>query len=271
MEHVVAHPRPGTLIFRTWSEGVLLWRMIVLVVAFRSLVIMPDHLHAVVERTEEKQRLIRRLVAYAQARNAMRGERGPVWSEGIGSTMVHGGEHARRTDRYNFLNPCRAGLVADPLAWPLSSYRDSLGLAIPGVHAAHPDPASLHEYVSSDPSVNVSGTWLPQLPPADAQPPSLEAVRAAVSALTRTTASELRRRGPARSLLLRAAAELTGCSSGRIGRFAGVDPSTVRRAASRNDARVRLVARVVGDERFPLLHEADLRNTASWRRYRGRR
>lgn len=34
------------------------------------------------------------------------------------------GPKRRRSVRYVHLNPCRARLVADPLAWPLSTHRD---------------------------------------------------------------------------------------------------------------------------------------------------
>ena len=271
MEHVVAHPRPGTLIFRTWEEGLLLWRLLLERVPLRALAIMPDHLHGILEDTRHRQLLISTLVAFAQARNARRGESGPVWSPGIDAAPVRGGQHVRRTDRYVFLNPARAGLVSDPLGWPLSSYRDWVGLAIPGTREPHPDPEGFHAVISADPAVSVQGSPFPKGRPGDSQPADLSLILAAVSALTRTTLPELRRRGPARTLLLEAARELSGARATDIARFAGVDTGTVYRAAQQRDPRVRMVEQVLGDPRFPALHEGDLRQTAEWKLYRGRR
>lgn len=269
MLHVVAHARPGTLIFRSWPEGMLLWRAIVARVSFRALVVMPDHLHALVRHGKEKGRLVHALVGFAQARNALRGERGPVWTEGIEATPVRGLQHVRRSVRYLHLNPARRALVDDPLAWPLSTHRDCVGLALPAVREVHRDPRRFHEWVSADPSVNPEGTLLPELSALPATDPSLEAIRAAVSALTRTTLTELSRRGPARTLLLCAAREFSEAPPRVIAQFAGVDVSTVRRAAAGGG--LRLVERVLGDPRFPLLHDGDLRRLAAWHPYRHRR
>jgi hypothetical protein len=46
------------------------------------------------------------------------------------SVGVPEGLMARRTVRYIHLNPCRGELVSRPLAWPWSTHRDRLGLAV---------------------------------------------------------------------------------------------------------------------------------------------
>ena len=258
MLHVIAHARPGTLIFESWNEGLLLWRSLVKRIAFRALVVMPDHLHALVSNDEEKSRLVHGLVGFAQARNALRGESGSVWTEGIEATPVRESRHVQHLVRDLHLKPSRNGLVDDPLAWPLSTHRDCVGLAIPTAREPHEDPHGFHAWVSADPSADAEGTILPAISAHGTARPSLAAIRAAVSALMRVTLGELRRRGAARTLLLRAARELSDAPPREIARFAGVCPSTVRRTFRRKNAGVRLVERVVNDARFFPLQDGDL-------------
>lgn len=95
-------------------------------------------------------------------------------------------------------NPCRARLVADPLAWPFSTHRDAVGLAVdPVVPRAGPD----------------------ELP-------------------------------------------------AQIAREIGVHRATVHRTRASPERAVTLVARVVGDPRFPALLDHDLRRSPTWWRYR---
>ncbi len=272
MLHVVAHARPRTLVFRTWAEGLLAWRTIIGRVPLRALALMPDHVHALVPDEAARARLVRALVAYAQARNARRGERGSVWSEGIEATPVRGEEHVRRSMRYVHLNPVRKGLVDDPLAWPLSTHRDLCGLAIESPVAAARDPARFHAWVSADPSVAPEGTALPgAAPAAPPHPRSWDALRAAVSALARVTVAEITRRGRARSLLLRAARQHGGEPVRTLAGRAAVHRATVYRAGQAVIPALPLVDRVAGDPRFSLLDEGDLRESASWREYRRHR
>ncbi len=102
----------------------------------------------------------------------------------------------RRSLRYLHLNPCRDGLADDPLAWAFSTHRDACGLMVQPVVPPRRDPAGFHAYVSADPHVSITGTPLPggQL----ARMPVLD-VLAAVSAVTRTTLSGMKQRGPART------------------------------------------------------------------------
>lgn len=83
-----------------------------------------------------------------------------------------------------------------------------------------------HHYVSADPTVSVEGTDLLTVPMGFVP---IERVLVAVSVATRTPAEQvLGARGPARSLFLAAARELSGASSSTIGRFAGVSGRAVR-------------------------------------------
>jgi hypothetical protein len=199
-------------------------------------------------------------------RNARRGR--PVWEYRASPTPIRGKEHVERTTRYIHLNPCRRGLAGDPLAWPFSTHRDAVGLALPVVRPPFPNPERFHAWVSGDPAVDSSGTPLPRASNTAPSTWSLQQVTAAVSALTRTPAPALRTRGAARSLLICAAAWLAAVPDATLAPFAGVDRSTVRRVAKRRDSRLAVVERVIGDGRFALLREGDLRDDPAWRAYR---
>ncbi len=226
---------------------------------------MPDHIH--IETYEmEKVALGRVMYSYAQWRNARRGDRGIVWEQRHQPERILDEQHGQRTQRYIYLNPCRKGLVHDPLAWPFSSYHDDLGLTPFPLRSPVADPHAFHAYVSSDPSTKVTGSFLPTVPRGEF---SLDAVEAAVSALTRFTLDDLRRDGAARGLLLRSARHLTTLPTAQIARRFQVGEATVRRCAS-TDAGIHRVLRVVHDPRFRPLCDEDLRFTLSFRAYRTR-
>ena len=86
-----------------------------------------------------------------------------------------------------------------------------------------------------------------------------QVVLAAVSALTRTPLSAMRRRGPARALFLRAAIELCPrVPHPAIAAMVGVHRNTVLEASRFDDPNVQVVARVLGDPRFAPLHDRRL-------------
>ena len=97
---------------------------------------------------------------------------------------------ARRTVRYVHLNPCRAHLAVDPLAWPFSTHRDRLGCAARPVLPQARDPEAFHRYVSSDPSVDPTGTPLPARALATRD---LDRLAEAVSSAARTPGAAWRR------------------------------------------------------------------------------
>lgn len=268
MYHMSIRACPKTLLFRDWLEAHQLWIQIVRRVRARALALMPDHVHLLLDTEQDVAAVRRALRAYALWRNHHRKGSGEVWEHGTRPTLVRGRQHTERTKRYIHLNPCRKGLVKDPLSWPFSTHRDAVGLAIPGVCSRVRDPAAFHVWVSADPSVAAEGTSLPAVVGGPSVPFSLEAVRVAVSALTRSTAGALKSRGVPRALFLAAAAALSGAPTSEIADFASVNPSTVRRNRGRHDRRLDLVRRVVGDPRFYLLDEIDLRRNPTWRCYR---
>lgn len=161
--HLVARSLPGTLIFHDWTEAVALWRR--LVKAFpdaQALCIMPNHLHLLTADPAARRKLAAVLSGFARWRAGYRGVvDATCWQPQPIPVSIPDRKHLRRTIRYVLLNPCRGGLAADPLAWPLSTHRDLVAMAVD--FPAHRDPAGLHAYVSADPSVCVVGTELPAI------------------------------------------------------------------------------------------------------------
>lgn len=265
MQHFTPRAVRGTVLFRDWEEARRLWDAVVRhVPALRAAVLMPDHLHVLAPEAAHRG-LGRAMRAFARERNRRRGTDGPAWSHEPYVSRVSNREHLRRTVRYIYLNPVRAGLVDDPLAWPFSTLRDSLGLAVAPVRPAVARPDWLLDYVSRDADAGIDGSPWPAPP---AAPPGPEAVLAAVSSLGRYPVAWIRRRGPARSLFLAACRAHAAGGADAIARLAGVAASTVYRKPARTDAEVGRVLRVCGDPRFFALAPGDLRER--WRRYAGR-
>ena len=137
--------------------------------------LMPDHVHLVLDAEPQlAARTLGRLLAAAR-----RYRPAQAWCRVPEPSTIADARHLQRHIRYVHLNPCRSGLATDPLAWPWSTHRGLVGAeANPWVA-----PAALaqrfrretsdfgrwfHAYVSSDPSVSVSGSAYPTLSrPAD--------------------------------------------------------------------------------------------------------
>lgn len=64
---------------------------------------------------------------YARSFNRRHGGRGHAFESRYGSVLVETEAHLLGVVRYLALNPVLAGIVADPAAWPWSSYRFLLG------------------------------------------------------------------------------------------------------------------------------------------------
>lgn len=267
MFHLVARGADGRLLFRTWPEAARLWSVLWTAVPDGvAATLMPDHLHLVAP-ADVRAALAQALAGYGRWRNHTRGESGPVIEPLPAAEALVDRDKLRRTVRYVHLNPCRAQLVRDPLAWPFSTHRDAVGLACPPVVRPRPDPAGFHAYVSGDPSVDVGGTPLPDYTRSTADP---EAVLRAVSALWRAPRSALARRGPARTAFLRASRALCPTAGPEVvAALAGTSRSAVFRAAH-GDVDLEPIRRALGDDRFAALGDGDLRRAPRWERYRGR-
>lgn len=129
--------------------------------------LMPNHLHLLV-RSNRPELDRRRLGVLLAGFSRHLGQRS-LWQKVPSPARIPDRKHLLRQVRYVHLNPCRDGLVDDPLRWPWSTHRGLLGAAMdPWVtpatlagalgRATRGFGAWLHHYVSSDPSVSVSGT-----------------------------------------------------------------------------------------------------------------
>lgn len=269
--HLTVRALPGTLLFHDWTEALELWRR--LRAAFpdtKAMCLMPNHPHVVAEADGAPQRLSGVMSGYARWRGARREQDARCWSRQTPVEPIPDPQHLRRTIRYVLLNPCRAQLVNDPLAWPLSTHRDHVGLGDPAL--AVRDPEAFHAYVSGDPSVSVTGTPLPELQLGA----SLPALEAAVGAVLRRTPAEVRGSSEGRTLALRAAAMSDYRDAKMLAAWMGVDVSLVYRRIARLPPRRSLerepllaaVLRVAGDPRFgPLVlpPRADPTRKEGWR------
>jgi putative transposase len=274
MVHLVARSLDGTLLFRDHAEARALFD--ILASAFpdaEAICLMPDHVHLVVPDAGALDRLRAALSGFARWRNARRSTSGPVWRPAPAAEPLPDALHAHRTVRYVHLNPCRAGLVADPLAWPWSTHRDATGFAAAPVRPRVHEPERFHAYVSGDPSVRPEGTSLPETNWAR---PSWEAVADAAAGVCREPIDAARRRGPCRRLAVRAAWFLQLHDAPLLAREAGLARAGIYRVIADLPGRGSLSSepalyacvRAVGDPRVSAVPTGDLRHLRGWERYR---
>lgn len=253
MRHFAAHSVAGRVVFTTWGEGLALWRRLTSRVHGSALCIMPDHVHVLAPAGAEVE-IRRAMSGYARWLNHREGRTGPLWRPLSDDGEIADRQKLLRSLRYVHLNPCRARLVDDPLAWPLSTHRDLVGLAIRPVAPRRHDIHDFHRYVSSDPSVAVSGS---DLPAANPDAVELHDVLAAVGALARRTVEELSVRSTERTLALRAARALTDASAPEIARAFNVVPRTVFMVDPIEPNLAAMIRKVAGDHRFPSIPAED--------------
>jgi hypothetical protein len=264
MFHLIARSIEHELLFRTWAEARKLWDTVLRASpGLLAVVLMPDHIH-MVHPTDIRVRLGAALSGYVRWRNHQRGENRVVFLKLREPKLLYDDSWVRRCIRYIHLNPCKPKLAPDPLAWPFVTHRDRCGLAVPSVVPAYREPARFHRHVSVDIHVSVTGTELP-VGMLEARDPTQ--VLHAVSALTRTPLAGLRLRGAARTLYFQAARALCPRSSAReIGALVNAHHNTVLDAGTRRGPDVDVVARVLGDPRFPALHDRTLSWPDKWYR-----
>lgn len=262
MRHYAMSALAGTSLFRTWEEGAWLWRRLVVELpGVTAMCVMPDHLHVLHERDVARE-LATVARSYARWRNHRRGERGPVWRATSRPSEVSGQKKRWRNEKYVHLNPCRAGLASDPLAWPLSTYRDAIGLALTPVRSRAPDVHAYHRRTCADDHVIAA-----DLPAGWGTNRTLEEVACAVSSLARAPERLLLERSAERTLCVQAMRALTEASTAEIAACAGITERQVRRVSDTRDDRVRLIERVLGDLRFGRLGAGELHRLPEWQRY----
>lgn len=213
--HVTIHTRRGCTSLVEPTVAAALWAK--LQSTFPEAVastLMPDHVHLVTPGTDaDEERLRLSAVASAVARSGAAAGQIRFEPASTRGTFERGQKSSRQL-RYLALNPCRAGLVADPLAWPWSTHRDVMGTVVhPWVTVERAAAATgwsvrsfrerFHRYVSADPSTAVAGTPLPRPAVlASVSRAPIASVLAAALACTRAQPEAIRRAGAPRRVFL---------------------------------------------------------------------
>ncbi len=262
MHHLVARTVRHRLLITSHAEGAELYHRLDRALPVEALCVMPDHVH-LISAMDVRRPLAALLSGWTRHCNHRRGEEGPLVERLPPAEPLVDRVKQQRSIRYRHLNPTRAKLAEDPLAWPHSTHRDACGLTLRPVGPVR-RAESFHRYVSSDPSVAVEGS---ELPGGVLGAVPLYDVLVAVSAVTRTPMARLKRRAT-RSLVVVAARELAGAELSEVAVALGCHRASLYRLDPVPREHVRKVARVVGDERFGPIDEGDLRMTPRWARYR---
>ncbi len=260
--------RSGTGQLSDLETGSLVWTQLrrAFVVALAA-ILMPDHLHLLLHGPPTMiRRRLRTLIS------GLRRSKGPAaalrWLPiELPSVVPNNVKHCSRQIRYVALNPCRDGLAADPLAWPLSTYRDVMGgVADPWVTAAQLAKtlgrreagfrSALHRYVSSDPSVHVGGTALPiAVQATSVASAGLTAIAEAAASATRSRPAGIRSAGATRDLFLRLARHCGWTQTRPLAEACGISSAGVRaslRRTQHDTVGVAAAALCLGDPRTGL-------------------
>lgn len=209
-----------------------------------SAALMPDHVHCKAPGTDKdvaRQKLGRVV-------NGLRRSSNPgasiEWAPATATDPIDDPLKIARHDRYIALNPARAGLVDDPLAWPWSTYRDVMGCVdspwVPVARLARILRCPVdgfrvryHRYVSADPSTSVAGTPLPTTQGLARGTQSLGELLAAALAAHRAHPSALKRSSPARRTFISLAVHCGWYQPSLLAELCGISKRTVRWYAER--------------------------------------
>ena len=245
MYHYVARTRQG-LLFHSPNQARRLWLTLARAApGLAAMCLMPNHIH--LQHPRELPGLAQAMSGYSRWLNARQGHRGPLLAPLPPPTWAEGPKKVRRDARYIHLNPCRARLVADPLAWPWSTYRDAAGVSLSPLIPRAQDVERLHSYVSADPSVCTEGTLLPT----DRGSYTRWDLQAAVSELLRVPLLQLNTRGQARTLWLQCMRATSDTPTAALARDLRVSRATLYRIGLPKPQVLQQVLRVAGDPRFP--------------------
>lgn len=248
--HLVARTRLGAMPLHSRAACADLWLRLARTFDVIACVLMPDHVHvlAPVDRSLALRAFARALSAF-RARAARLPEVPAFEWERLPEPekVRRDRRHIARTIRYIHLNPCRDALCADPLEWEWSTHRDWVGaIARPCVNLprwarvlgrpARACAGWIHDYASADPSVPVprplaDASVFASSGAADA---SLAQLSSAVSVVLRSPRSACSQFGvDERRLFLLAASRWTRYQAPELARWAGCDPTTVRKVVAR--------------------------------------
>ena len=232
MHQTHATARSG-LLFETWEEANALWRgMRRAFPHAHALCVLPDRV-LLIDEVKQPGRLARILIAHT------RSLRRPHGSTELAHRAL---PRPRQAALALYAAPCRRGLVRDPLAWTWSSYREAMGV-VPGGRV-NSDPEELHHD-----TCRAAGLTSSQMP-LGLRFPSLQHVRDAVSAASRTPLSRMHRPGPPRSLWICAARKLTQVPEAELMAATGAGPLAMAQACAEPGA-IQQIAALMGDPRFP--------------------
>lgn len=264
MFHHVARAEGRRLLFTTWDEGLHLWRAVLQACPRPlALCIMPNHVH-LLSPTPCAAALGRALSGFSRRWHDRHGTAGVLFDrspppEEVGQDV----QKRRRVHRYILLNPCRAGLTPDPLAWPLSTALDDLGLADPPIRRPVRDPVEHFAYLTADDRVRAA------FPIARVDRPPVDAIVRAVSQVTRRPLDEVPGRlGRPRALAIQAVAELHLLGPRGVAAELGVSKSAAARALQTRAEGVDRIARVAAAD-LPGLDDQALRRMLEGSVYRG--
>jgi hypothetical protein len=255
--HVVAKVEVAGLSLCAFEIGSWVWERLRDAFPFAlAACLMPDHPHVVsplADPTTARIRLNRRLGHLAR-RVGVR-----FVGQAAEPTLVRDRPKLLRELRYVALNPPRAKLTNDPLAWLFSTQRDVVGATLdPWVDASRLARAVgrreadfrewYHRYVSGDPSVSVVGTPLPRAArPTEIPHVPLGRIAKAAAAATRSRPEAIRSSGPTRRLFVGLAREHDWRHTDLLARACACDPRTIHRIADIDLTPARLC---LGDSRL---------------------
>ncbi len=259
--HLTARLREHVRVRLEGDRGAWLWKQ--LRRAFPRVLgcmLMSNHLHVlprVVSPRLARASFVKLLGAFARAFSIAR----PVW-ERVPPIAIVDASKALTLVRYLALNPPKARIVTDPLAWYWSTHLDLCGAITdpwvtlddlrPFLRTGMNDVERVHTYVSADPSVHVCGTALPRAArDTEVSTRTLDEILLAATGATRGRSGHHRRRGPTREAFVWLAATQGWRHLDRLAQLCGITTAGIRRIlrsprpASLDAARV-----VLGDARL---------------------
>jgi hypothetical protein len=233
-----------------------------------SAMLMPNHLHLLLpfkSTTSEAQErtIITGLMGSLNKKVKMPG----FWQPLSAPMQTPDSQYLSRTVRYIALNPCRRSLCADPLEWPCSTYRDLFGSTVnPWISSRklaqilgdkeNGFEKRFHKYVSSDPSVLITGTPPPNkaaTPKTFAEEGIVEILKAASAAL-RSPLTDIRRSSDLRDLFIHLAYQQGWRKTAVLAEMCKVTPRTIQIIISKTPPQgLDAAARCLGDHRLRAL------------------
>ncbi len=222
---------------------------------------MGNHIHLLVW-VDDAQAARIRLAAVVSGIARQAGMRGRIWQP-VGKAEPIASTKLGAQVRYIALNPCRADLTNDPLAWVWSTHRDVVGASVDPWVTADRLAAALgqtavgfarnhHRFVSDDAKARTGGTPFPlSAPMVELSELPLARIAAAARAALRAENRDIKLKMPARRLFVQLAIEQGWTSPCVLKQAIGASRSAVWRLARSPDEAALSAGRLcLGDERL---------------------